>query len=326
MSKTLVIIFGETRAHELTFDNFKKNVIDVLNADLCLCIGIKDNYDYNNPFYKLSKYNFLYNEPEDYADAFNYAYDIISKDRPKYENFKSESGENIQKKPLHWRKFLKIKGHILGGVKEIKDKDTTSAGILVFLRWFLLKNLIDNNLINIKSKKKYDRFIITRSDYIYQLPHPKLDFMNKKYIWIPNSEYYGGYTDRHAILSHDNIESYLNILNNMVLRSNEYFMKMKIKEDWNIERFIKFNFEQNNVLKRVREFPYIMYSVRNINGTTKMALGKFSKKFNYYIKYEKEYKLSSYFKELFLKSKLTIDKFYKKMIKMIKIQNEKYYS
>ena len=32
--KTLVIILGETRTHELTFENFKKNVIDVLNADL----------------------------------------------------------------------------------------------------------------------------------------------------------------------------------------------------------------------------------------------------------------------------------------------------
>jgi hypothetical protein len=29
--KTIVIILSETRAHELTFDNFKKNVIDELN-------------------------------------------------------------------------------------------------------------------------------------------------------------------------------------------------------------------------------------------------------------------------------------------------------
>ena len=51
MPKTLVIILSETRAHELTFDNFKKNVIDELNADLCLCIGIKPDYDYNNPLF-----------------------------------------------------------------------------------------------------------------------------------------------------------------------------------------------------------------------------------------------------------------------------------
>ena len=65
MSKTLVIVLSETRAFELTFDNFKKNVIDVLNADLCLCIGIKKDYNYDNPFYKLCKYNFFYDENED---------------------------------------------------------------------------------------------------------------------------------------------------------------------------------------------------------------------------------------------------------------------
>ena len=56
MPKTLVIILAETREYELTFDNFKQNVIDTLNADLCLCIGVKPNYNYNNPFYKLAKY------------------------------------------------------------------------------------------------------------------------------------------------------------------------------------------------------------------------------------------------------------------------------
>ena len=33
MSKTLVIILSETRANELTFVNFKKNVIDELDAE-----------------------------------------------------------------------------------------------------------------------------------------------------------------------------------------------------------------------------------------------------------------------------------------------------
>jgi hypothetical protein len=65
MQKTLVIILSETRAHELTFSNFKKNVIDELNADLCLCIGVKSDYDYENPFYKLAKYRFLYDEEND---------------------------------------------------------------------------------------------------------------------------------------------------------------------------------------------------------------------------------------------------------------------
>jgi len=373
MSKTLVIVLSETRASELTFNNFKKNVIDELNADLCVCIGVKPDYNYDNPFYNLAKYKFTYDEPDDFGDAFEYAYNVISSNKPKYEYLKNintlygkiqnpkQSTENITyygnneniinyndfnddeilihtkdfpydlwknqvygiknsdntifvneehvityKKPLYWREFLKIKNQFLGGIKDRNNQHPGSAGILIFFRWFLLKNLIDNDLIN-----QYDRFVITRSDFIYQLPHPNIECMNSNCIWIPDCEHYGGYTDRHVILSKNNIEPYLNILNNMVLRSNEYFMKMRKEYHWNLERLIKFNLEQNNVLHLVKEFPYIMYSVRNINGTTRWGMGDYSNELGYYIKYKTEYDTSSNYKNKFEKSGLTIDDFYK---------------
>ena len=377
MTNTLVIILSETRASELTFDNFKRNVIDELGADLCLCIGVKSDYDYSNPFYQLSKYKFLYNEPEDFGDAFDYAYNIISQSSPKYEclpnvnalhaklqhprqstdnitycedncegiiNFDDfdddkivihtkdfpldswknqvytiknntdyrlvgEYGVTTYKKPLHWREFLKVKDQFLGGVCDEHNQHPGSAGILIFFRWFLLKNLINHNLIN-----KYDRFIITRSDFIYNLPHPKIDLMDENYIWIPDNEYYSGYTDRHVVLSKTNIESYLNILNNMVLRSNDYYMKMIDFRHWNLEQLIKFHLGQNNVLHTVKEFPYVMYSVRNINGTTRWESGNYSNELGYYIKYISEYEKSGYYKSVYEDSGLTIDEFYKSKI------------
>jgi hypothetical protein len=377
MSKTLVIILSETRAHELTFDNFKKNVIDELNADLCICIGIKPDYDYNNPFYKLAKYKFTYDEPDDYGDAFEYAYNIISSNKPKYECLKNinalygkiqnpeQYNENITyyennminfdninddeivihtndfpddlwknkiygikksnnnnliiqenvityKKHLYWREFLKIKNQFLGGIKDSKDQHPGSAGILIFFRWFLLKNLIDSDVIN-----KYDRFIITRSDFIYRLPHPKIELMNENYIWIPDSEHCGGYTDRHVVLSKKNIEAYLNILNNIVLRSNDFFIKMKNRDNWNLEQLIKFNLEQNNVLHIVKEFPYIMYAVRNINGSTRWEYGYYSNELGYYIKYQAEYNKSNFYKNEFEKSGLIINDFYKNLLEKI---------
>jgi len=373
MCKTLVIILSETRASELTFDSFKKNVIDELNADLCVCIGVKPDYDYNNPFYQFAKHKFLYKEPDDFGDAFEYAYNIISQNKSKYEclhninalhgkiQHPQKSTENITyygntenitninefnddeiiihtpdftdnlwknqvygiknseknnlvtqpnvityKKHLYWREFLKIKDQFLGGINDSHNKHPGSAGILLFFRWFLLKNLIDNDLIN-----KYDRFIITRSDYIYQLPHPNVELIHENYICIPDCEHYGGYTDRHVVLSKNNIESYLNILNNIVLRSNEYFMKMKNKCDWNLEQLIKFHLEQNNVVHLVKEIPYVMYSVRSVTGSTRWAQGKYSNKLGYYIKYKSEYDKSSYYKNKYEKSGLTIYKFYK---------------
>ena len=372
MSKTLVIILSETRASELTFDSFKKNVIDELNADLCLCIGVKPDYDYENPFYKLAKYKFEYVEPDDFGDAFEYAYNILKKDS-KYEkldnvnalfgklpnpktstdnityhgetidinmlsddevvvhindffddNWKNQiygikqsdnnnyvQQENVvtYKKPLYWREFLKIKDQFMGGVKDRHHQHAGSAGILIFFRWFLLKNLLDNDLIS-----KYDRFVITRSDFIYKLPHPKVELMNENCIWIPDCEYYNGYTDRHVVLSKNNIEPYLNIFNNMVLKSNQYFMKMKEKVEWNLEQLIKFNLEQNNVLHLVKEFPYVMYSVRAQNGTTRWSVGYYSNEHKYFIKYHTEYERSEYYKTLFEQSGLKIDDFYRNLL------------
>jgi hypothetical protein len=364
MSQTLVVVLSETRASELTFDNFKKNVIDELNADLCVCIGVKPDYDYDNPFYKLAKYKFTYDEPSDFGDAFEYAFNEISKNKPRYEclanvntlfgkiqhptqttenishygnqedipnldNFNDdeivihtkdfpndvwknqvygikksdclghpENHVNTYKKPLHWREFLKIKFHGWG-VKGACIEDPASSGILIFFRWFLLKNLIEHDLMH-----KYDRFVITRSDFIYQLPHPKMECMDENCIWIPDSEHYGGYTDRHVVLSKHNIECYLNIFNNFVLRSNEYFTRMmQMQDGWlNLEILIKFHLERNNVLHIVKEFPYIMYSVRAVNGTTRWSQGTYSNELGYCIKYQSEFDKSSYYKNQFAKN------------------------
>ena len=52
MKKTLVCIIAQTRSHEVTWDKFEKNVLNELNADLALCIGVTGNYNFNNPFWK----------------------------------------------------------------------------------------------------------------------------------------------------------------------------------------------------------------------------------------------------------------------------------
>ena len=344
MSKTLVIILSESKADELTFNNFKKNVIDELNADLCLCFGIKSDYNVNNPFYNLAKFKFLYVQPEYVEDAFEYAYNVISRNRPKYEkleninalygklenpnqltdnityygDFKNISNiedfnddeivvhtdnfadnlwknkvygikktennlisqENVTtyKKALYWREFLKLNHPSLAG---IKDNNFVSDTLLIFFKWFLLKNLNDNDIIS-----NYERFIITKSDFMYQLPHPKVEYMNENCIWnlAPDN-------DNHVVLSKHNIEPYLNIFNHIVLRSNDYFMKMQNNNDWDLKQLLKFHFEENN-LTFFNNLPHIMYSVQDINC-------------------HDDYNKSTYYKNYYEQSGLTIDEFYK---------------
>ena len=49
---------------------------------------MKPDYDYNNPYYQLAKYRFTYDEPDEFGDAFEYAYNILSQNKPKYECLK----------------------------------------------------------------------------------------------------------------------------------------------------------------------------------------------------------------------------------------------
>lgn len=276
--RTLVIILSETRASELTFENFQKNVLEQLNADLCVCIGVKGNYDYTNPFYRTAKYCFEYSEPDDYTTAFNFATKTIM----------VASGKEPEQ---HWKKFLKVKDQFMGGIKDPRHQHPGSAGILIFFRWFLMRSLLDNGIL-----EKYDRFVITRSDYIYKIPHCPIDLLDPSCIWIPDSEGYGGYTDRHVVLSKDNIIPYLNILNNMTLRSTEYLEKMKKYNKWNLEKLIKFHLSMNGVQDKVRAFPYVMYAVRNVDGTTRWSTGKFNKGLGYFVKYQSEYEISEKYK------------------------------
>jgi len=150
MSKTLVIILSETRASELTFDIFKKNVLDELNADLCLCIGVKPDYDYNNPFYKLAKYKFTYNEPEDFGDAFNYAYNMIQ-NKKKYECLNNVNGlyGKIQI-PEQSTENITYYGTIDENIKKINDFYFNDDEIVIYTKKFS-DDLWKNSVYGIKS-------------------------------------------------------------------------------------------------------------------------------------------------------------------------------
>jgi hypothetical protein len=292
-NRTLVVILGDTRATELTFDNFKKNVIDELHADLCLCLCVKSDYNYDNPFYKLSKFNFLYDEPDDFGYAFDYAYNIIRKT------------EDV----LDWRPYMSLDNNFFGGVKHNNVLVPGGAGIVLFLRWFLLKNLRERGILS-----QYNRFVITRSDFIYLLPHPKLEYLDNSCVWFPNGEHHHGYTDRHAVLSSKNIETYLDIFTHMVIKKNKYYEKMLTDKAHNIECLIKFHLKQKNMLDNVKEFPYVMYLIRSKNGPTRWCTGVYNRELDYYIKYMAEYQSSLFYKDEFIKSGLNIDTYYKNFL------------
>ena len=144
-------------------------------------------------------------------------------------------------------------------------------------------------IIRHKLYEKYDRIIITRSDFIWNIHHPRLENLDPNFIWIPNGEKYGGYTDRHAVLSRENFYDYLNLLEPILLEPDRLYNLMKSKNNWNLERYIKFYLEQKGYSNKVKLFPYIMFSVRNEKIKTTFRPGTYSYKHKFFIKYFKEY-------------------------------------
>jgi hypothetical protein len=271
--KTLVVILAETRAHKLTYENIKVNLLDVLHADLALCIGVKDTYDYNNSFYRNAKYRFLYPEPVDYATAFDYAYNEILMSP-------NLSLSNL----IYWREYLQLKDQFMGGVLDSANQHPGSGGLLIFYRWYLLKNLLEQGLLD-----QYDFFVITRSDYIYALPHPSIDLFSDQFFYVPDGEHYGGLTDRHVVLPKQFVIPYLDILNQMILKGTTYYAKMKGFSEWNIERLLAFHLKEHDLFQHVRFFPYVMYTVRAQDGPTRWSIGTYLPEHGYCIKYPSEY-------------------------------------
>ena len=261
----LVIILSETREHEHTFGLFKKNLLDIMNADLCLCVANNYREDTNNQFYRHAKYVWRYDEPDDWGEAFDFI----------------QNNKCLQN---NWRKLLEIKDQWLGGVKGCEEHPG-SAGILLFFRLFLKKSIIEHKVL-----EHYDRFIITRSDFIYKIPHIPLTFLDPKYIWIPNGEDYGGYTDRHIIAHRNDILDVLSIGDRILTEPEELYSEMAFYTKWNLERFIKFSFTYMGLVPKIRRFPYTMYTIRSPGGHTRWRKGYYSESLKYCIKYPREYR------------------------------------
>lgn len=292
--KTLVIVLSETRAHELSFPSFKQNLVDPLEADVCVCIGVKKNYNYNNPFYQLAKYHFIYDEENDptFEKSVEYSY-------------QHESRQNsLCRMNRPYMDFLQLKDRM----DDQAHNFIISTYIHIFFLWFLQKNMTEYKLFDL-----YDRFIIVRSDYIYELPFPSMDVLDPSFIWIPNGEDYSGICDRSVVLSKTTIIPYMNILQNFYVRTNEFYLKISTQYHLNMEKILKFNLEQNGVLHLVKRFPYIMYCALPQNGSTRWIRGIFYMNLGYSVKYPHEYEQASYLKSI-VHTYPSIEQFYKEKI------------
>ena len=262
-SRTLIVCLGQLRAHRLTWESFKHNVLDELKADLAVCVPNDSFFNITNPYYRHAKFRWLVPDAPDLATIFDDIQCVIG------------SVED-------WRVVCDIKGNWIGRISQANQHG--AAAVLFILRWFMLDNIRSSGLLEV-----YDRFVITRSDFYYLCPHPPLEYLDDGCLWIPEGEDYGGFCDRHLVVSAADLMASCDLIDDILIKPDETRLSMSHWSDWGIERFIKLHFKRNGLLPRVRRFPYVMYLVRDEDDPTAWSHGSLDARAGMVVKYQTEF-------------------------------------
>lgn len=239
--KCLVIVICQTRAHKTVWETFQRNVLQSLPADLALCVSRSSSSD---AFRENAKYVWEYDDFADWSTAF----DIVHR----------ELGGTSS-----WRQVLDVDpgrdSCLFGGIRH--PHTVGSGAVLLYYRWRALENIRRLGL-----KDQYDWFIITRSDYMYPVPHVPLELLSRNSVWIPDGERYGGVTDRHLICPNKFIEKSIDMLEFILLHPARALLEYR---RWlqgkgaNPETFIAYYLQRQGI--PVRFVPYFMYTVRELD-------------------------------------------------------------
>jgi hypothetical protein len=276
MENVLVCMLAKTRAHRLTFPSFKRRVLDELNADLALALTIDEEYEYSNPFWQHARYRWTAPDFLDYGDAFDLAQRWLCQQR------------NVPQPD--WRSMLRIKGHWQGRIQS-PDPQPSASSILTFCRWLLLHGLQQDNILD-----RYDRFVITRSDFVWLCPHPPLSILDCGAIWFPDGESYGGLSDRHLVASRTDVVNCLNVLEDIVLHPEQLYEEMKHQTNWNNEQVLAHHLGRKGLLQKVKLFPYVMYTARPVyDESPTWSRGYYEPAVRHYVKYQGEFRTARAF-------------------------------
>jgi len=245
-----------------------------LNGDLALALVVDDNYDYLNPFWAHAKYRWAVPAFDDYGKAF----DLVQRRLCRQQNILAPD----------WRSMLRIKGIWQGGI-QCPDPQPSASALLPFCRWLLLHGLQMDDVL-----RRYDRFVITRSDFVWLCPHPPLSVLDNGALWFPDGERYGGLPDRHLVVSRADVVNCLNIIEDIVLHPIQLYEEMKHLSDVNNEQFLADHLRRKGILHKVKQFPYVMYAAREVRDESPTwSRGRYEPAVGHYVKYENEFRAAS---------------------------------
>lgn len=270
-NRTAVIILGNLRGGEKTWNSLYEHVLDLNSADMILFhVGLVPPQNRSSSMFARSKFFSQVPYFDDWADAI----DIMAHGNQSWR-------ERVMK-------ILPVNDSIvLGGAMGIRG----SGALIMTARWFLSQYIRDYRLTEL-----YDRFVVTRADHFYNCGHD-LSTLSDTKVWIPTGQDWHGVCDRHVVCSASHILDVLNVIPPLIENPESYALtgpRMKFHKLTNTESFLKHRWEQMGIMPRVGRFMRVMF-VSAVDGD---ASGSFIKPLEGYIpegvivKYPGEYSSS----------------------------------
>ena len=261
--KTLTVVLCQTRESELTYNSLRKNVLKPLKSDLAFCGSSQQDDTHDDILLKKSRYVWNFDEPLDWGQAC----------------------DQISTREGNWRDLARLSKAFLGGTGY---QDSVGSGIIIMywrevLRVCLTKKILDS----------YEWFVITRSDFYWEIEHPKIKLLDADQIYFLDGEKYGGLSDRHIIFHRKYADRILKIAEPIFKDSKELGKKLQNSQidNLNPEQYLNYIFKEFNLLQHVTFIPYLGYTIRQAQTSTRWSKGVFNDELGLFVKYPEEYRM-----------------------------------
>src|SRR5262249_13673465 len=126
----------------------------------------------DHPFYERAKFIWRTPEPDDWAEVYD-----------------REVGDSS------WRALLRPGENLFGGVKDERNPQVGVGALLLYVWRDLGARLQREGLAD-----AYDWVVITRSDFLWPVPHPDVRHLSDRRVHLLDGEQYLGVSDRHFIV------------------------------------------------------------------------------------------------------------------------------
>jgi nucleoside-diphosphate-sugar epimerase len=268
--RVLVILIGEARGSDYAWKSLDKHFLKPYNAHLATLFTTSSPMTILQE--KMAQFVWTVPEYEDWGVVFNLA------------SAECNDAEHLR----DWHMLFDIPEQWLGGIRG--SGQPASAGILLAFRWLVQKHLIAHGLLD-----KYDYFVLSRADLLYQCDHESPLKFSEDSLNVPVGENWGGYTDRHLVAPKALFMQAINMTSELVCRPQYWHNILKDIPAVNLEKTLATMWKQLGL--KVREYPRSMFAVKLPEDHTRWSKGHQNAVLSKYdglkVKYESEMKATT---------------------------------